>query len=635
MSAERLRGPRQFRLMFMATMAVLSVTLAWLGWQLFRLDEQLDAQRQLERRDAAADLAVAALEKRISAAEQELAGVLTSGEPSAAAALAHGAVIVAFQGSAPRVWPSGRLVYYPELPEPPAAPAAIFSRADELELQRDYAGALGELRVLAASGSVDIRALAIVRIARSYLKSDRPRQALDTYERLAALGAATVGGMPAALAANVGALAVYERQRDRAGLDRTARVLDRDLHSGRWAVASGTYEYLSSRIVSSIAGAREVSGWRLAISEAVDALWHERQRDSPEATGRRSVTTSSGPVLLVWRSTGQATAVFAASTAYLDTQWLAPAGLGVALVDSKGRVVAGHGAEHTASGTVRVSSVTGLPWTVAFVGSDGPADAQSLTRRRFLVAGLGVLLTVVVTGAWFVGRSVARELDVARLQSDFVSAVSHEFRTPLTTLCQLSELLKRGRVTSDEDKQTYYEFLHGESDRLRRLVEGLLNFGRLQTGKAQFQLETVDAAALVQQSADDFTHAQRANGHRVVVHATSASTRVQADREALRCALWNLLENAAKYSPGHESVRIDVRRHGPHVEIAVQDDGIGIPRAEQRRIFDRFTRGSGARDRQISGTGIGLATRPCCGARPGSRRSAIGSATSRWTSTDA
>jgi two-component system sensor histidine kinase SenX3 len=83
---------------------------------------------------------------------------------------------------------------------------------------------------------------------------------------------------------------------------------------------------------------------------------------------------------------------------------------------------------------------------------------------------------------------------------------------------------------------------------------------------------------------------------------------VQADREALRCALWNLLENAVKYSPGGETVHIDVTRDGRFVEIAVRDEGIGIPRDEQRRIFDRFTRGAEARERHIGGTGIGLAT---------------------------
>src|SRR5207237_8539195 len=111
-------------------------------------------------------------------------------------------------------------------------------------------------------------------------------------------------------------------------------------------------------------------------------------------------------------------------------------------------------------------------------------------------------------------QSVARQLAIARLQSDFVSAVSHEFRTPLTTLCQLSELLKRGRVADESDRQSYYELLYGESDRLRRLVESLLAFGRLEAGRTQFQVAPLDVATLVRQTADEFAHGRQADGHR-------------------------------------------------------------------------------------------------------------------------
>ena len=113
----------------------------------------------------------------------------------------------------------------------------MFSRAEALEFtHRDHVGAIAELRRLTTHGPPEVRAQAIAGIARNYLKRNRPRQALEAFEQLYAAGAATVGGMPAALAAHVGALAVYERQQDRAGLERTARALERDLNSGRWAV---------------------------------------------------------------------------------------------------------------------------------------------------------------------------------------------------------------------------------------------------------------------------------------------------------------------------------------------------------------------------------------------------------------
>ncbi len=159
MPSDRFRGPRQFRLLFMATMAVLSVTLAWLGWLLLQQDRRLETQRRQERREAAVDLAVAALEKRLSAVEQDLADTLTAGEPPPGRAPAGGAVVVVHQPPAFRVSPAGGLLYLPELPEPPSAPAAIFSRAEALEFQhRDHAGAIAELRRLMTAGPPELRA---------------------------------------------------------------------------------------------------------------------------------------------------------------------------------------------------------------------------------------------------------------------------------------------------------------------------------------------------------------------------------------------------------------------------------------------------------------------------------------------
>jgi signal transduction histidine kinase len=139
-------------------------------------------------------------------------------------------------------------------------------------------------------------------------------------------------------------------------------------------------------------------------------------------------------------------------------------------------------------------------------------------------------------------------------------------------------------------------------------VEGLLDFGRLQTGKVQFKLEPMDAAAFAREAAASFSQAHPGITHRLIVNALSPTCSVHADRDALQCALWNLLENAVKYSPASDVVHIDVEETRRFVTMAVRDEGIGIPREKQRRIFDRFTRGAAARERHIGGTGIGLTT---------------------------
>lgn len=607
MRSERFRGPRQFRYVFVATMALLSATLVWLGVQLLAQDAQIENARRAERREAAADMAVAAIEKHLSAIDQDLGRVLNEAQTSAVRPPADGAVMVRFRDGGRRAWPAGCLLYYPDLVEPAVGPTSFFDRADALERQHDFVGAIKELSRPAPRISPEMRALTIVRIARNNLKNDQPEQAIRAYEQLNALGETPVGGMPVRLAGELGILAVYERRHDRTGIQRIAQQLDGELQSGRILISRETYEFLSSRAAAALNNPPPSPNARAGLSEAVDFVWRERRAGRLDTAGRRSVETGSGPMLVVWRSMGAAMAVFTANPTYIAVHWLPPAGAPVALIDVDGRPVVGR--LDSAAATVRPAQVTALPWTIGLANvNDRDADLASARRHQLLIAGLAVMLGVIVTGAWFVGRSVSRELQAAHLQSDFVAAVSHEFRTPLTTLCQLSELLKRGRVASDADRQTYYEFLHRESDRLRRLVEGVLDLGRLQTGKAEFRVERLDATEFIREASEAFAESHPGMTHRLVVDTPPAGVTILADPEAMRCAVWNLLENAVKYSPDRDVVHIQLRETRKFVEIAVRDEGMGIPRHEQRRIFDRFTRGAAAREQHIAGTGIGLAT---------------------------
>jgi signal transduction histidine kinase len=607
MSGEWFRAPRQLQFVFVGTMLLLSSTLGWLSWRFLQQDQQLAAQRLAERRETAADLAVAALEKRLSGVEQTLGSILAAGGPPKELEPVDGAVFVQLLPGTFAVWPRNHLIYYPGLPEPAPEPANIFTFADELEFKRrDYAGAIGALREQVASSNEIVRAAALVRTARNYLNSSQFREALQTYAQLSTMGTVPVGGMPAALAGGVGTLAVLERQKDRPRLREAAVALDRELESGRWPILPSTYEYI----------AQEISRWAprqdrnpspgLALAEAIERLWERWGAGLAQTAARESIDTSSGPVLLVWRRSGTALAAFVANGEFLTNQWLLPSSAHWVLTNASGRPVLGNPPAEPGRPAIRLSSLTQLPWTVQVFGASDPGELAAFrSRRRLFLAAIVIMVAAIVTGGWFIGHSVSRELEVARLQSDFVAAVSHEFRTPLTTLCQLSELLKRGRVAGEQDRQRYYEMLHSESDRLRRLIEGLLNFGRLEAGRMELRCEKLDAAALVRQSAAEFER-QQASGLSFELEMAGPAP-VHVDREALRCVLWNLFENAVKYSPGCATVRVELATRGRRVEIAVKDQGVGIPPGEQRRIFEKFVRGSAARESNIRGTGIGLA----------------------------
>lgn len=213
------------------------------------------------------------------------------------------------------------------------------------------------------------------------------------------------------------------------------------------------------------------------------------------------------------------------------------------------------------------------------------------------------MTAVIGMAAYFVFRAVHRELEVARLQSDFVSAVSHEFRTPLTAMCHVTERLEENSASPERLPQ-YYRALARETRRLRALVESLLDFGRLQAGKRIFDMRDTDITELARGVVDEFR--DRSSTDRLAWHAPASSVFVRADAEAIRLALRNLVDNALKYSP--ESGAVDVRLSccGDLAGISVEDRGPGISKEEQRTVFRKFVRGEAARALNVRGTGIGL-----------------------------
>jgi signal transduction histidine kinase len=326
--------------------------------------------------------------------------------------------------------------------------------------------------------------------------------------------------------------------------------------------------------------------------------------------GRRALRLEDEPVLISWTGgAGRLDAVLA-SGEYLVFMWSqASHGLPVqgGLVDADRKLAAGS-AVRADLRVARTADATGLPWTIHVASADPDADSAAFAgRRRLLLAGFSVLALVLVAGSYFITRSIAREVAVTRLQSEFVSTVSHEFRTPLTSIRQMAEMLAKGRVPADDLRQQSYDILSHESERLERLVESLLDFGRAEAGVSRYTFERLDAIALVGDIVDGVRETAGAKGFEFDVRSTEAPVYVEADRDALGLAVRNLLDNAVKYSPECRTVWVETVRAGRRLEIRVRDRGVGIPPGEQRAIFDRFVRGSTSRRAGIKGTGIGLA----------------------------
>ena len=352
-------------------------------------------------------------------------------------------------------------------------------------------------------------------------------------------------------------------------------------------------------------------GERMALARAVDSLWSSRLEilgGTARPRGSRSVWIQDRSFLMVWNNSPEGFAALVGGPRYLASEWSniwEGRRIGLSFIDGEGHPLVAQAPADGKPQVVRPATDTGLPWTLRVVSGGA---GQPAARRRILIAGLAVMVLVVLACGYFTARAAARELAVARLQSDFVSAVSHEFRTPLTSMRHLTELLDGGIVSSEDRKQQFYGVLARETRRLHRLVESLLNFGRMESGKFQYQMEELEAVTLVREVAAEFQSESDGRSCGIDLALPEVETlMVRGDREALGRALWNLLDNAVKYSPAASTVQIELAREGNTAALRVRDRGMGIPASEQKEIFKKFVRGSASRASSAKGAGIGLA----------------------------
>src|SRR3989449_400687 len=223
--------------------------------------------------------------------------------------------------------------------------------------------------------------------------------------------------------------------------------------------------------------------------------------------------------------------------------------------------------------------------------------------RLPLILGL-LALTAVLIGTALV--QLRRESQLARLRTDFISGVSHELRTPLAQIRMFSETLVLGRVRSDEERRRSLAIIDQESRRLTHLVENLLHFSRSERQTAHVTPEPTALAPLVQEVIDGFTPLAAARGATLSA-AIPADLVVPADPGAVRQMLLNLLDNAVKYGPAGQEVRIGATRENGVARLWGDDGGPGIPRADRERGWERFWRLERARGAAVAGSGIGLA----------------------------
>ncbi len=202
-------------------------------------------------------------------------------------------------------------------------------------------------------------------------------------------------------------------------------------------------------------------------------------------------------------------------------------------------------------------------------------------------------------------RDISQIREVDRLKSEFVSMVSHDLRTPLAVIKGYAATLLNPLLKLDEERQRrFIKGINDASDRLTRLIDNILSVSRLESGRFKLNPQTFDLSEVVLRVAQSFRSSS--GKHQIVVNLPGDSLRIRADRDQIEQVLTNLLGNAVKYSPEGGEIAVTVRVGDGEIGIEVSDQGIGIPRSQISRVFEKYYRGDEAVARRVSGTGLGL-----------------------------
>ena len=549
-------GRRDLFVLFVAGILLPGAILAVFGFRSLRQDRLL-AERQT--RDA--------LESTANLAAREVTRDLATWpewkEPdSTSLTFTSGGILQSANGL---LWVPGGL------PELKLAGDAYFAEEAEIR-QKDYAKALQLYKGALRGASPEVGAGILLRIARTARKAGDLVKARSAWQRILTLPAS-----PATAAARMALVDSGEVP---------AQEFYRDLLAGRFPLARESYFFYSGWVkdmlpATEVARFREVESRTVALTEAAEAFLAERRR-------------IPAPGFVAFWEPARAL-VLPESVLHARLTKVARVGMDAAIT-LRPRL-----SPLPDLAVVRSLDDPQLPWQLEAAPRDAAALNRALRNRQtWFLAAMAVVLSALLSGVWLTARAIRREWEFSRLQSDFVATVSHEFRSPLTGIRQLAELLDSGIVHAENRRREYYRLIVQESDRLTHLVENLLDFSRMEANRKQYRMEAIDASTWLAETAAATRNA------RLSTDIPAGLPEVRGDREALASAVVNLLDNAIKYSPADSPVRLAAHTANGKLSISITDRGPGISPEEQARIFDRFYRGGGDLTRRVKGAGIGL-----------------------------
>jgi signal transduction histidine kinase len=231
------------------------------------------------------------------------------------------------------------------------------------------------------------------------------------------------------------------------------------------------------------------------------------------------------------------------------------------------------------------------------------SDRSEFYRNIAIVLVIAAMLSAAIIS---LGVITAREIQLARAKTDFVANVSHEFKTPLSIIRGFVETLHLNRLGNASQKEEYFRIIEAEIHRLSNLIDSVVDVSKIDVGLKRYQPASVDVCHLIEQTLEHFLPELERQSFTVTRQIDTSLPIARIDPQAFSQSLVNLLSNAMKYSDGDRSIMVKAARRHRYLEVSVSDKGIGIPKREQKKIFERFYR-SDQTATGTSGTGIGLA----------------------------
>jgi signal transduction histidine kinase/tetratricopeptide (TPR) repeat protein len=245
-------------------------------------------------------------------------------------------------------------------------------------------------------------------------------------------------------------------------------------------------------------------------------------------------------------------------------------------------------------------------WRVSIRPRDPGIVSRYISRQRWIYGTtLALLVAGMVLGVVLVVRDLARERRLSQLRTDFVANVTHELKTPLTSIRMFAETLQLGRTSSEAERQESLDVIVGETRRLSRLINTVLDFSKIERGQKEYRMADVNVSEVVRSALNTLKYSLEEQGFTLEAEI-EPGVKAAGDADALEQAILNLMDNAVKYSHHNRWLRIGLSSLDHLVYLRVSDKGIGIPEGEQRRIFEKFYRSRAGNEGDAGGAGLGL-----------------------------